>query len=172
MYFLDLHELGKCLSLNSWDRLVIMYDSQKKQALPCDRRHEPVTSHPFTVQYAPWSGRNVTIPQLLSIIQWSFSIHRPFKTGMYTWFYFICSRGQVFSSRLEYHMVLPYDCILHTSKNSLTCRKRTANCHCWLLAQYQIINKTKQKNNNPGLETEFSFKMFPVLENYRLLSDL
>lgn len=81
-------------------------------------------------------------------------------------------RYPVFSSRLEYHMVLPYDCILHTSKNSLTCRKRTANCHCWLLAQYQIINKTKQKNNNPGLETEFSFKMFPVLENYRLLSDL
>lgn len=143
MDFLDQHKLGKCLSLNSWSRLFIMNNSQKKQALPCDRRHDSVTSHPFTVQYAPWSGRNVTIPQLLSIIQWSFSIHRPFKTRMYTWFYFICSRGQypVFSSRLECHMVLAYDCILHISKNCLACRKRTANCHCWLLAQYQTIKK-------------------------------
>lgn len=74
-------------------------------------------------------------------------------------------RYPVFSSRLKCHMVLPYDCILHTSKNRLTCRKRTANCHCWLLAQYQIIKKAQ-------LKMELSFKIFPVLENHKLPSDL
>lgn len=74
-------------------------------------------------------------------------------------------RYPVSSLRLECHMVLPYDCILHTSKNCLTFRKRTAHCHCWLLAQFQIIKKA-------GLKTELSFKIFPVLENHKLLSDL
>lgn len=42
-----------------------------------------MTSHPFTVQCAPWTGRSVTIPRWLSIIQWSLSIHRPCKTTTY-----------------------------------------------------------------------------------------
>lgn len=167
MYFLGLHELGKCLSLNSWDRLFIMHDSQKKQALPCDRRHDPVTSHPFTVQYAPWSGRNVTIPQLLSIIQWSFSIHRPFKTRMHTWFYFTCSRGQVSCIFLKIEVPHGFTLWLHTSylKELSHLQKKEANCHCWLLAQYQIIKKAQ-------LKMELSFKIFPVLENHKLPSDL
>lgn len=130
MHFSELHKLGKFLSLNARNRLITMHHSQKKQALPCDRRHDPVTSHPFTVQCAPWTGRKVTIPQMLSITQWSFSIQRPCKTTMYSSFYFICWRSWVHTVflRMQYHAVLPYGCILDTSKNYFTCKTRAANC--------------------------------------------
>lgn len=160
MYFLDLHELGKCLSLNSWDRLVIMYDSQKKQALPCDRRHEPVTSHPFTVQYAPWSGRNVTIPQLLSIIQWSFSIHRPFKTRIYTWFYFICSRGQVSCIFLKIGVPHGFTLWLHTSylKEQSHLQKKDSQLSLLIVSPIPNHKQNKTKKQQPWIGNRILFQ--------------
>lgn len=142
MYFLDLHEFHKSLSLNSRGKVIIMQHSLKKQALPCDRRHDPVISHPFTVQCAPWTGRSVTIPLLLSIIQWSLSIHRPCKTTMHRFVLSHLLKGlglHYFPQNEVPRTVWHYDCILHTLENYVMCR---LNCCLWLLAKYPFTEKT------------------------------
>lgn len=117
-----------------------MQHLQKKQALPCDRRHDPVTSHPFTVQCAPWTGRSVTIPQLLSIIQWSLSIHCPCKTTIYRFGLPHLLIGLVCTLflRMKYHTLFDTDYTLCISEVQNKEIKQS-----WFLSNYPISQKKR-----------------------------